>query len=113
MTFLLDAINYYYNYHEHHHHNQYQVIWSAAIAIFSSGVIGYLEFNGTNNKINRYSFTVHALQELMLWWQTLSPIDRSMVSELICVNLTFTKYYNLSSCLGQNDLILYQFNFIV
>lgn len=71
-----------------------EVVWAAAIAIFSSGVIAYLEFNGTNSKINRYSFTVHALQELVLWWQTLSPIDRSMVNnyylfEYLFISLSF------------------------
>lgn len=65
-----------------------KVIWAAAIAICSSGIIAYLEFNGINDKINRYSFTVHALEELIFWWFTLTSIERSAVANVDRLVLT-------------------------
>jgi hypothetical protein len=56
--------------------------WAAVVAIFIASVTAFLEFSGTNGKISRYSFTVHALQELIVWWYTLPPIDRSVVANI-------------------------------
>jgi hypothetical protein len=58
------------------------VIWSGAVSIVTAAITAYAQFHGTESKINRYSFTVHALEELIFWWQTLPQIDRSVVSNI-------------------------------
>ena len=45
----------------------YLQVLASAISIASAAITAWIEFNGTNNKIQRYSFTVHALQELIVW----------------------------------------------
>jgi hypothetical protein len=57
-------------------------VWAAVVSVMSLAVSAYIEFQGTNSKISRYSFTVHALQEIIIWWQTLPQIDRSVVSNI-------------------------------
>lgn len=56
--------------------------YAAIISITSSAITAYLEFNGTNTKITRYSATVNGLQELILWWDTLPSIDKSAVQNI-------------------------------
>lgn len=62
--------------------------WASGVAIINSSITAFLEFSGTNSKISRYSFTVHALQELIYWWQTLPQIDRSVVANIDRLVLT-------------------------
>ena len=62
--------------------------WAAVVTIITSSITAYLEFQGTSSKIERYSFTVHALQELMFWWQTLPQIDRSALTNVDRLVLT-------------------------
>ena len=56
--------------------------WASAVTIITSSISAWLEFSGTNAKIERYSTAVHSLQELVHWWQTLPQIDRSVVSNI-------------------------------
>jgi len=42
--------------------------WAALVSVFVVSVTAYQEFSGTNSKLNRYSSTVHELQELIFWW---------------------------------------------
>jgi hypothetical protein len=61
--------------------------WTSIVTILTAAVTAFIEFHGTNNKIDRYSYTVHSLQELIIWWETLPQIDRSVVwniDRLIC-----------------------------
>jgi hypothetical protein len=62
--------------------------WAPIVSIFISGITAYIEFQGTNSKISRYSFTVHKLEELILWWQTLKPIERASVTNIDRLVLT-------------------------
>ena len=62
--------------------------WASGIAILTASITAYLEFSGTNSKMSRYSFTVHALQDLIYWWQTLPTIDRSVVANIDRLVLT-------------------------
>jgi len=63
-------------------------VWASAISILTTGVTALLEFQGTNSKITRYSSTVHALQKVILWWQALPQIDRSVVVNIDRLVLT-------------------------
>ncbi len=56
--------------------------WSSVVSILITSISALLEFNGTNSKITRYSSTVHALQDLVQWWQLLPQIDRSVVNNI-------------------------------
>ena len=51
--------------------------FAAVIAIFVSSMTAWMEFSGTQSKITRYSTTIGALQDLLLWWRTCEPIERS------------------------------------
>lgn len=62
--------------------------WSAVVSVTTASITAYLEFLGTNSKISRYSSTVHSLQELVYWWQTLPQIDRSVISNIDHLVLT-------------------------
>jgi hypothetical protein len=62
--------------------------WASGITILTSCITAYIEFSGTNSKISRYSFTVHALHELVQWWQCLPQIDRSVVANIDRLILT-------------------------
>jgi hypothetical protein len=68
--------------------------WASGIAILTASITAYLEFSGTNSKMSRYSFTVHALQNLIYWWQTLPTIDRSVVANIDRLVLTCEELLN-------------------
>lgn len=68
--------------------------WASGIAILTASITAYLEFSGTNSKMSRYSFTVHALQDLIYWWQTLPTIDRSVVANIDRLVLTCEELLN-------------------
>jgi len=51
--------------------------WCAGVSIVTAAISGYLDFNGTNAKIERYSSTVSSIQQLLLWWQTLPVLDKA------------------------------------
>jgi hypothetical protein len=53
--------------------------WAAIISAFALAISALMEFQGTNSKLTRYSGTVHSLQQLIIWWQTLPVIERSNV----------------------------------
>jgi hypothetical protein len=57
-------------------------IWAILVSIVTSTITAFLEFLGTNKKIIRYSSTVDALHNLIIWWETLPRIDQSMVSNI-------------------------------
>lgn len=56
--------------------------WAAVISATTLAISAYLEFNGTNSKLTRYSSTVHGLQELIVWWNTLPQIERSVLTNI-------------------------------
>ncbi len=56
--------------------------WASVISAASLAITAYMEFQGTNSKINRYSSSVHSLQEMVKWWQTLQTIDRSVTANI-------------------------------
>ena len=53
------------------------MVWAAIISITTGAVTAWLEFTGTNNKINRYSTTVAGLQNVLIWWNTRPAIEKS------------------------------------
>ena len=56
--------------------------WSVLISSIAAAVAAFMQFHGTNKKINRYSATVHALTDMKCWWDSLPSIDRSVVSNI-------------------------------
>ena len=56
--------------------------WAALVVIITASITAYLEFNGTNGKIIRYSSTAHELEELVVWWNTLPKIERNDISNI-------------------------------
>ena len=56
--------------------------WVASISICCLAFTAYLEFQGTAAKIKRFSLVVHSLGELIVWWDTLPQIDRSIVANI-------------------------------
>ena len=56
--------------------------YAAVVAIFVSSTTAWMEFSGTQSKITRYSTTIGALQDLLLWWRTSAPIERSSTQNI-------------------------------
>jgi hypothetical protein len=65
-----------------------EAAWASAATIISSSISGFLEFDGTVNKINRYSTTIQALHQTILWWQTLPQIEKSVTSNIDTLIIT-------------------------
>lgn len=59
-----------------------KVEWTVITAIGVTGVMAWLEFQGTNNKIERYSSVVDALQKHIVWWKTRPPIEKSATENI-------------------------------
>lgn len=55
---------------------------TVAVTIAAASLSAFLEFEGTNSKILRYSFTVSALCDLKAWWNSLPQIDKSLVANI-------------------------------
>ncbi len=51
--------------------------WTAAVSIVVAAVAAYVEFHGTESKLQRTSAMIHGLKELIAWWETLPDIDRA------------------------------------
>ena len=58
------------------------VEYTVLTAIGTTGVMAWLEFQGTNNKIERYSSVVDALQKHVIWWKTRPPIEKSATENI-------------------------------
>jgi len=61
--------------------------WCAGVSIVTAAVGGYMEFDGTSGKVDRYSSSVDSIQKLILWWRTLTPIDKTQpnnIDRLVC-----------------------------
>ena len=58
------------------------VEYTVLTAIGTTGVMAWLEFQGTNNKIERYSSVVDALQKHIIWWKTRPPIEKSATENI-------------------------------
>lgn len=58
------------------------VEYTVITAIGTTGVMAWLEFQGTNNKIERYSSVVDALQKHIIWWKTRPPIEKSATENI-------------------------------
>jgi hypothetical protein len=56
--------------------------WAAAVSIFTSSVTAWLEFSGTHSKQTRYSTTVKGLTDVLNWWDSLQPIEKSAVENV-------------------------------
>lgn len=56
--------------------------YTVLTAIGTTGVMAWLEFQGTNNKIERYSSVVDALQKHIIWWKTRPPIEKSATENI-------------------------------
>lgn len=59
-----------------------KVEYTVITAIGTTGVMAWLEFQGTNNKIERYSSVVDALQKHIIWWKTRPPIEKSATENI-------------------------------
>ena len=49
----------------------------AIIAIISTSVSAYMEFHSTDLKLSRYNSTIAALQNLLLWWNSLTKVEKA------------------------------------
>ena len=58
------------------------MVWAAIVSITTGAVTAWLEFTGTNNKINRYSTTVAGLQNVLIWWNTRPAIEKSSTANI-------------------------------
>ncbi|GMI27381.1 hypothetical protein TeGR_g6154, partial [Tetraparma gracilis] len=66
--------------------------WAAVPASLAAAVTAFSEFNGTEKKLLRYSDCISGLDSILLWWRTLTDVERagtSNVTELVqaCENV--------------------------
>jgi len=49
----------------------------AIVTAVTSGVTSYMEFHSTDKKLMRYNCTIVGLQKALLWWNSLSDVERA------------------------------------
>lgn len=54
--------------------------WAGIGAAFSSCVVAVREFNNPKEKLERYSSSIHEINEVLLWWRALSTLEQSSPS---------------------------------
>ncbi|KAK3237705.1 hypothetical protein CYMTET_52242 [Cymbomonas tetramitiformis] len=53
------------------------LVWTAVVMAFVSALTAWVEFNGVSSKMLRYSSAVHQLSQLLLWWESLTDVDKA------------------------------------
>jgi hypothetical protein len=51
-------------------------IWVGMLSSFTSAVVAWTEFSGTEKKLDRYSNIVISLKSINLWWDSLPEVER-------------------------------------
>jgi len=51
--------------------------WAAVVSVVTTTMTAWIEFDGVDGKIRRYSDVVDSLQKLLVWWKTRPPIEKS------------------------------------
>jgi hypothetical protein len=51
--------------------------WVAIVTAISAGVTSWAEFSSSETKMTRYSTTISAVSAILLWWNTLAPVERA------------------------------------
>jgi len=49
----------------------------AVIAIVSTSISAYVEFHSTDQKLSRYNSTIAALQNVLVWWSSLTKVEKA------------------------------------
>ena len=51
--------------------------WAAIATSIAATITAWLEFQGTSKKLSRYSNAVTNLNQTLLWWDSLTAVDRA------------------------------------
>ena len=66
--------------------------WTAVVTAVATLVTAWVAFHGTSRKLTRYSNTVSKGLSILLWWEHMTPIEKSSVTNvnqlvMICEDL--------------------------
>jgi hypothetical protein len=53
--------------------------WTAIVTAVSTSVTAWTAFRSTDKKLSRYANTVNACDNVLLWWKSLSDVDKASV----------------------------------
>ena len=54
----------------------------AIITTITSGIVSYLEFHSTGKKLSRYNATVVALESVLIWWYSITSVDKASTANV-------------------------------
>ena len=68
------------------------------LSSFTSAVVAWCEFSGTEKKLDRYSNIVISLKSINLWWDSLPEVRRPVFDHVLHDLTTLTPLFFISSC---------------
>ncbi len=51
--------------------------WVVIISAVSAALTAWLEFQGTSKKVVRYGESISQLNQVIMWWDSLTPVDQA------------------------------------
>jgi hypothetical protein len=58
-------------------------IWVGMLSSFTSAVVAWCEFSGTEKKLDRYSNIVISLKSINLWWDSLPEVRNPLFDHVL------------------------------
>ena len=59
-----------------------QAPWAAVLAALSTVLTAWAAFHSTDKKLARYSATINAIDELVLWWHEMTEVEKSSIPNI-------------------------------
>lgn len=56
--------------------------WVPLVTVSLSAVAAYVEYSGLSGKVDRYSTTIHGLEDVLSWWKKITPIEQSSAESI-------------------------------
>merc|ERR1712232_809650 len=56
--------------------------WTAVVAVVSGALAAWQEFTSVAKKVERYSTVSHSLGDILMWWQALPEVDKSIMTNV-------------------------------
>jgi hypothetical protein len=88
-----------------------QAPWTAVLAALSTVVTAWSAFHSTDKKLARYSATINAIDELVLWWNEMTDVEKASIPNINAIVGTCEEIFKqerqawLSTSLSQKLLV--------
>jgi hypothetical protein len=56
--------------------------WAAVVTAVTAAVTAWMEFHGTEKKLHRYSATLEQVEQLKLWWDSCTAVDKASTTSI-------------------------------